>query len=222
MLAARTVSGFVVCLLLASFVGEVFPAGAAETSPWGHTKRASDVPAEGAGWFRRLPVDTAVFGSGDTYTLTIDVERNIGTDGDTFVRLVRAALADTRGWIGELDVAFRVIPDGDPYLRISLASPETVDRLCRPLETRGKYSCWNGRRVLLNLWRWHAGAAPFRDLRDYRLYLINHEVGHALGQEHRECRRPGDWAPVMMQQTMGVGECEPNPWPRRMPSSPSP
>lgn len=219
MVAARTVSGFVFALVLAGFVGGWSPAGAVETSPWGHTKRARDVPAKGGGGFRRLALDTVVFGSGDTHTVTVEVERNIGTEEDTFVRLVLAALSDTRGWIGELDVAFRVVTEGDPYLRISLASPDTVDRLCRPLETRGKYSCWNGRRVLLNLWRWHAGAPPFRHLRDYRLYLINHEVGHALGRDHRTCGTPGGLAAVMMQQTKGVGECEPNPWPRRSSTS---
>lgn len=214
-MAVRTVSRIVLGLMLASFAADGLPAGAAETPPRGGTKGASNVSPGGTDGFRRIPLDSAVFGSGDTRTVTVEVERNVGTEEDTFARLVLAALSDTRGWIGERDVAFRVITEGDPHLRISLARPETVDRLCRPLETRGKYSCWNGRRVLLNRWRWHAGAPAFEQLRNYRLYLINHEVGHALGEDHRACGTPGEPAEVMMQQTKGVGECAPNPWPVR-------
>ncbi len=56
------------------------------------------------------------------------------------------------------------------------------------------------------------------DLATYRLYAVNHEVGHALGHNHaNQCLASG-LAPVMMQQTIGdktaSGQiCQSNPWP---------
>jgi hypothetical protein len=47
--------------------------------------------------------------------------------------------------------------------------------------------------------------------------LVNHEVGHTLGQRHRNCPTDGNPAPVMMQQSKGTTTagrtCRPNPWP---------
>jgi hypothetical protein len=47
----------------------------------------------------------------------------------------------------------------------------------------------------------------------YRAYLVNHEVGHRLGHGHSHCHGAGRPAPVMMQQSKGIGACTANPWP---------
>jgi hypothetical protein len=61
-------------------------------------------------------------------------------------------------------------------------------------------SCYNppttdAARVFINEARWVRGAVPFQgDVGSYRQYLINHEVGHAIGyQRHEPCGENGGW-----------------------------
>ena len=59
--------------------------------------------------------------------------------------------------------------------------------------------------------RWFAGAKKSGlKLEDYRQYMVSHEMGHILGKEHQKCRGKGEKAPIMLQQTLGIGECIPN------------
>jgi hypothetical protein len=109
-------------------------------------------------------------------------------------------------------VAVALAVDGDDTP--SPAIPATTDARCAPLETDGEVSCRNGADVMINLRRWLEGApASELSIRDYRTYVVNHEVGHALGYDHVDCPGPGAVAPVMVQQTLGLGGCLPNPWP---------
>jgi hypothetical protein len=86
-----------------------------------------------------------------------------------------------------------------------------------PVET----SCFDGgqSRVVLNVARWVRGAKAYAsDLATYRIYAVNHEVGHALGHNHAHLCLKDGLAPVMMQQTIGdktaSGQiCQSNPWP---------
>ena len=129
-----------------------------------------------------------------------------------WVRTVNAALSDDRGWKS----AGRELLPVEDHARITvlLAKPKTVDRLCAPLRTGGKYSCGRAARATLNLDRWREGIDTWgEDIDGYRLYMINHEVGHLLGMPHKRCTGEGDSAPVMLQQTISLQGCEPRGWP---------
>jgi hypothetical protein len=60
--------------------------------------------------------------------------------------------------------------------------------------------------------QWSAPPAGWGDrLAEYRSYLVNHLVGHWLGVPETGCG--GGPAPVMSDQTAGLGGCAPEPWP---------
>lgn len=168
-------------------------------------QRASGTYAVAAAPGTRVP-------SGAT-SYRVEVERGLPFDARSFARAVDRTLADRRSWPARTGVPM-VRVEGPADLRVVLASPRTTDRLCAPLRTRGKVSCRNGDDVVINAWRWAEGAASYDgDLAAYRIYVVNHEVGHGLGRGHLHCTGRGEPAPVMLQQTLGLHGCRPNPWP---------
>ena len=67
---------------------------------------------------------------------------------------------------------------------------------------------------MLNVARWAHGVPNYgAPLAAYRQYMINHETGHRLGRGHELCPGPGQPAPVMQQQTLGLHGCTPYAWP---------
>lgn len=172
------------------------------------------VPEAGSGTFDRAAADRETPGAVLTYS--VEVERDLPISLSAFTGVVRRTLADPRGWTRG-DPAALAMTDGEPDMRIVLTTPETTDRLCAPLQTRGRVSCRNGQNVVINAYRWVNGATSYgSDLAGYRRYVINHEVGHALGNGHEACPEPGGLSPVMLQQTLGLQGCRSNPWPSRV------
>ncbi len=182
------------------------------------------VVEKGDGRFTLLPVPTDAIReratSGRVVHFTLEVEGGLGVDRDEYARTVVSTLTDARGWQDVDHVRFvglspaQVDNGARPDLRITLASPDTIDRLCAPLETRGQVSCHNAGRVALNLRRWVLGAEAYgKDVAGYRTYLVNHEVGHGIGHAHAYCGGAGKVAPVMMQQTYGLKGCTAWNWP---------
>jgi hypothetical protein len=139
------------------------------------------------------------------------VEGTLPVSVHALARLVRRVLGDPRGW-RRMGYAFRLVDERADF-EIVLASPALTDRLCAPLQTLGRYSCAQGSRAVLNFARWQQGAPVYRSLARYRIYMINHEVGHLLGRAHAYCSAARALSPVMVQQTKGVAPCRPNPWP---------
>jgi hypothetical protein len=161
-----------------------------------------------------------VYGSGPLHRFTVELEAGVADDGAEFAAAVERTLSDPRSWGHGGQASFQRIDSGVPDFRVTLTSSLTVRKLCGydlPYET----SCYNGdlARVVINDARWVRGAVAYKgNLALYRLYVVNHEVGHALGNDHVQCPRNGALAPVMMQQTLGVatagvGTCRANPYP---------
>ncbi len=184
-------------------------------------------------------------GTAKVFRYTVEVENGIDPtmfgDDNAFAQMVDQTLANPKGWTHNPQFAFIRIDGtggGSPDFRIALASPVTVREGCG-YEFRLETSCYNpsfGRdrqaRVFINEARWVRGAVPFEgDVGSYRQYVINHEVGHAIGYvSHEACDRQGGLAPVMMQQTFSTSNddaaqfdpdfvkadgktCRFNPWP---------
>lgn len=172
-----------------------------------------------AGWFA-APGTGPTFGTaGTTYRYTVEIRDGLSSrqDLEGFRAFVDARLGDPdKGWTSRgVRRMQRVDDPARAHIRIVLASPATTDQLCGQvgLKTGGIYSCWNGRFAVINSYRWFGGVSHVPDLELYRSYLINHEVGHGLGNGHRSCPAPGRIAPVMMQLTKSTYGCIPNPHP---------
>jgi hypothetical protein len=186
--------------------GDEMAQGEAEVGPTSY---------EGDGRLEVVPGSSKVSGPGEVTTFMVEVERGLDVDPEQFAAEVERTLFDERGWSADGALAFQRVDSGDPSFRVALASPDETDELCYAYDTNGRYSCHQDGRAVLNVMRWFEGARAYRDdLESYRRYLVNHEVGHAIGHSaHAFCPAEGEPAPVMMQQTKGVAPCEPNPWP---------
>lgn len=197
--------------------------------------------------YRIVPGTTPQVGRGTAkvFRYTVEVENGLdpvvfGGD-DAFAQMVDQTLANPKGWTHDPKFAFIRVDatsGGNPDFRISLVSPVTVREGCG-YEFQLETSCYNPAfgpdrqsRVFINEARWVRGAVPFQgDVGSYRQYVINHEVGHAIGYErHQACEQQGGLAPVMMQQTFSTSDdeaaafdpdfvkadgktCKFNPWP---------
>jgi len=168
------------------------------------------LPEQASGRFSTARGAGELAESATTYEVTVEI--GLPVKARSFAKAVTRTLDDPRSWQSGTHQLQRTAIEGD--FRVVLASPETADRLCAPLDTGGRLSCRNGRDVVINAWRWANGAESYAgNLRQYRHYVINHEVGHALGYGHQDCPEPGAPAPVMVQQTKGLQGCAANPWP---------
>ncbi len=168
-----------------------------------------------AGELRTVPGESERSGPGTLFDYVVKVERGIKIKREQFADTLQEILFSDRSWTGTREVAFKRVRR-DPNTKIILATPNTVDRLCYPLDTNGKYSCNVGERVVLNRRRWAQGVSHWPSTRrNYRRMLVNHEVGHRIGHGHRSCPGGGRKAPVMQQQTIDLEGCRANWWPRK-------
>ncbi|MFL1432418.1 MULTISPECIES: DUF3152 domain-containing protein [unclassified Nocardiopsis] len=165
------------------------------------------------GDFSVMKGESDVMGEGPVTTFAVEVEKGLPGEADDFTEAVELILGDPRSWGDDGRRSMQRVDGDDADIRVLLAAPDTVDRMCAPLRTNGYVSCASGNRAIINQNRWVSGVPHFDgDLETYRVYLINHEVGHTLGHGHVSCPGAGEVAPVMQQQTLDLQGCEPNGW----------
>lgn len=187
--------------------------GASSTSS-SEAPTPTEVPYEGTGEWDYAPEASAPQGDGAPFAIAVRVEKGLPVEIDDTAEFVMATLRDERGWQKLDGVAFELVSDeSQADALVSVASPQTTDQICSGLTTNGYTSCREGNQVALNANRWLGATEDFDDLTVYRQYVINHEVGHALGHAHEYCPAPGSPAPLMQQQTLGLQGCTVNPWP---------
>jgi Protein of unknown function (DUF3152) len=173
----------------------------------------------GAGTLSVVDGTSAVYGTGPPRRFIVEVEDGIGVEGASFAQAVEATLGDPRSWGNGGRMSFQRVgaaeaAAGQFEFKVSLVSPGNMETYCPGVGTGGYTSCRYGNRAVINLARWATAVPDYEgDVATYRLYVVNHEVGHALGNGHQDCPGTGQLAPVMQQQTLGLDGCRKNAWP---------
>ncbi|MEV6378943.1 DUF3152 domain-containing protein [Streptomyces sp. NPDC051773] len=174
------------------------------------------IPRTGPGTFTTASGGSPKVGKGTPLRYRVDVEKGLSLSAAEVADEVEAVLADPRGWTTDGRSAFQRVSGGPTDFVVKVATPGTVDAFCRRvgLNTRGEFNCQAGDDVMVNLERWELATPVYADdVKAYRALIINHEVGHFLGQGHVTCPGEGKPAPAMMQQIKGMKGCVPNVWP---------
>lgn len=149
------------------------------------------------------------------YDVRVDATGTIpAAEVETFVTQAQQTYDDARGWRAG-GTAFTRTSRSQSQFTLVLA---TSDRMTSYSSVcSAQWSCRVGRNVVINWTRWKTASPAWNaaggSLRDYRHMVVNHETGHWLGRGHAGCSRQGALAPVMMQQSKGLGGCRFNPWP---------
>jgi len=161
-------------------------------------------------------------------TYTVKFDKSLMMNETLVENKIKSVLQDPRGWLSH-GYIFEQVDKGyksegyksdkryksDGYksdIIIKIVPAKTVEKIC---SFKG-LSCADisNNTIYINVNRWKRGSKHSKlNLDNYRIYLVNHEIGHLLGRGHSECLKNNSKVPVMVQQTLGIGKCKPNPWP---------
>jgi hypothetical protein len=165
--------------------------------------------------------------SGQHYTVFVTTHPLAATSQVAFHAIVVPLLQHPLGWAHQ-GYTFRVVPDlGQAHpnlITITLTPQRVLDELFPTFAAERLSLCdMTTRQIYLNEGRWlgeYSDNKSQLSLPAYRAYMVQHEVGHALGFGHTTCQAPGTKCPIMVQQTKGTGQCVPYPFPHATTSAP--
>lgn len=155
------------------------------------------------------------------WVVSIAVDDDVDYSEKWFTNTVKRILKDKKGWESVLPIEFVFV---EPFEKVNhprrifvnLSKNDFITKKCR---IDGMSCCdMSTGDVWINIERWMNGSVHSKlNIYKYRHYVINHEVGHALGFLHQTCECDAidcdEPVPVMMQQTLSIGKCKPNPYP---------
>lgn len=134
-------------------------------------------------------------------------------------RFIAGVLHDVRGWPSQGHV-FTIVPDVDGVdITIDMSSPEQLRTMFG--DTFGDLSVTRmvpcpPRSIYFNALNWSRvpPTSEFKphQLTRYRVSLVLHEVGHALGLLHASCPVQGGLADIMQQPSRPLHGCLPRTW----------
>jgi len=196
--------------------------------------RSLDFPVRGDGTFTTVPVANEVKPptTGVVQYVRIDVENGLSMIDGTLATFVMSGITDAQGW-GKDGSTTYIQTEGAPDIRIVFASPYTAAALCpaphepatltpdatpspSPSPTGSStgiaIQCASQGAIVVSVYDWIQGLVPFaEDRTDARIYLLNHGLGHVLGNADVACKK--GVAAVMVDQRTLPEACTPNPWP---------
>lgn len=160
-----------------------------------------------------------------TVYYTIDTDPELRGRFDEFRDIINNVLTDPRGW-RKYNYTFIEQPltkHTPRILRIKLATLDTIKKIgCGSATTMCNTAYFSFYRpryhdIHINVQNWDGGSKSSLSIPRYRIYVINHEVGHALGLDHVKCPASRtNKGSVMQQMTRGpehIAPCFENEWP---------
>lgn len=158
-----------------------------------------------------------------TYTVFFDVHPTAKTSAAMFRALAAPLLMHPLGWTKFDKYNFTVVSakpraSQKDVITVTL-TPQAVMNDMFPDFKNERLSVCNMEtlEIAINEQRWLREYDDDRSelqLPAYRAYVIQHEVGHAIGHgRHQSCKAPGERTPIMLQQTKGTQGCTPYPFP---------
>lgn len=153
-----------------------------------------------------------------TYYITIHIDDDVDYSQKIFENKVKKVLLDKDGWQSIAKVKFKFVGKDvfdkiqtNKKIVINLSTNDTINKKCGFGAEMLSCCDMSTKEVWINFYRWMNGSKHSKlNIYKYRDYVINHEVGHALGRLHTDCPCEDCPAPIMMQHTVSIGNCKPN------------